>query len=143
MDEKYPDHRTGDENQDHYPERAVAPAPETADARVVAERAVAGAPVPGDAPADAERAVAGAPLARDAPVDPERAVAAGPVTRDARVAAERLLADAPLTGDARVDAAIDGLSRLAGAPPKEHVAVLEEAHGRLRDILGELAEGQP
>jgi hypothetical protein len=53
------------------------------------------------------------------------------------------LADAPLTGDARVDAAIDGLSRLAGAPPKEHVAVLEEAHGRLRDILGELAEGQP
>jgi hypothetical protein len=126
MDEKYPDHRTGDENQDHYPERAVAPAPETADARVVAERAVADAPVPGDAP-----------------VDPERAVAAGPVTRDARVAAERLLADAPLTGDARVDAAIDGLSRLAGAPPKEHVAVLEEAHGRLRDILGELAEGQP
>src|SRR5580704_16086480 len=109
MDEKYPDHRTGDENQDHYPERAVAPAPETADARVVAERAVADALVPGDAP----------------------------------VAAERLLADAPLTGDARVDAAIDGLSRLAGAPPKEHVAVLEEAHGRLRDILGELAEGQP
>ena len=92
MDEKYPDHRTGDENQDHYPERAVA-----------------GAPVTGAARADAER----------------------------------ILADAPLTGDARVDAAIEGLSRLAGAPPKEHVAVLEEAHGRLRDILGELAEGQP
>jgi hypothetical protein len=126
MDEKYPDHRTGDENQDHYPERAVAGAPVTGDARVADERAVAGGPVPGDAPADAERAVAG-----------------GPVTRDARVAAERLLADAPLTGDARVDAAIEGLSRLAGAPPKEHVAVLEEAHGRLRDILGELAEGQP
>src|ERR1700678_950088 len=109
MDEKYPDHRTGDENQDHYPERAVA-----------------GGPVPGDAWAAAERAVAGAP-----------------VPGDARVAAERVLADAPLTGDARVDAAIEGLSRLTGAPPKEHVAVLEEAHGRLRDILGELAEGQP
>ena len=126
MDEKYPDHRTGDENQDHYPERAVA-----------------GAPVPGDAPADAERAVAGGPVPGDAPADAERAVAGAPVPRDARVAAERLLADAPLTGDARVDAAVEGLSRLAGAPPKGHVAVLEEAHGRLRDILGELAEGQP
>jgi hypothetical protein len=126
MDEKYPDHRTGDENQDHYPERAVAGGPVPGDARVADERAVAGGPVPGDAPADAERAVAN-----------------GPVTRDAQVAAERLLADAPLTGDARVDAAIEGLSRLAGAPPKEHVAVLEEVHGRLRDILGELAEGQP
>jgi hypothetical protein len=56
---------------------------------------------------------------------------------------ERAVADAPLTGDARVDAAIEGLSRLAGTPPAEHVAVLEEAHGRLRDILGELAEDRP
>jgi hypothetical protein len=126
MDEKYPDHRTGDENQDHYAERAVAGAPVTGAARVADERAVAGAPVAGDGPADAERAVAGAP-----------------VTGAARADAERVLADAPLTGDARVNAAIEGLSRLAGAPPKEHVAVLEEAHGRLRDILGELAEGQP
>jgi hypothetical protein len=49
----------------------------------------------------------------------------------------------PPTGDDRVDAAVAGLSRLAGAPPDEHVAVLEEAHGRLRDILGEASEGAP
>ena len=47
------------------------------------------------------------------------------------------------TGDDRVDAAVAGLSRLAGAPPDEHVAVLEEVHGQLRDILGELSEGAP
>jgi hypothetical protein len=47
------------------------------------------------------------------------------------------------TGDDRVDAAVAGLSRLAGAPPDEHVAVLEEVHGRLRDILGEASEGTP
>jgi hypothetical protein len=91
MDEKYPDHRTGEKDQDIYPERAVA---------------------------------------------------SGPVTDTARADAERALADVPLTGDARVDAAVEGLSRLAGTQPQEHVAVLEEAHGRLRDILGELAEGQ-
>jgi hypothetical protein len=55
---------------------------------------------------------------------------------------ERSVADAPLTGDARVDAAVADLSRLDGAPVEDHVAVLEEVHGRLRDILGELAEGQ-
>src|SRR5580658_5672377 len=126
MDEKYSDHRTGDKNQDHY-----------------AERAVAGGQVTGIAQADAERAVAGGQVTGNAQADAERAVAGGQVTGNARADAERVLADAPLTGDARVDAAIDGLSRLAGAPPKEHVAVLEEAHGRLRDILGELAEGQP
>jgi hypothetical protein len=91
MDEKYPDHRTGDKDQDIYPERAVA----------------------------------GGPVTDAAPGGPERAVA-----------------DAPLTGDARVDAAVSGLSRLAGTQPQEHVAILEETHGRLRDILGELAEGQ-
>ena len=32
------------------------------------------------------------------------------------------------------------LSRLQGRPASEHVAVLEEVHGRLRDILDELAE---
>jgi hypothetical protein len=42
-----------------------------------------------------------------------------------------------------VDAAVAGLSRLAGAPADEHVAVLEEVHGRLRDILGEVSEGAP
>jgi hypothetical protein len=42
-----------------------------------------------------------------------------------------------------VDAAIAGLNRLAGASPEEHVAVLEEVHGRLRDILGEVNEGTP
>ena len=47
------------------------------------------------------------------------------------------------TGDDRVDAAVAGLSRLAGAPADEHVAVLEEVHGRLRDILGEVSEGTP
>ena len=47
------------------------------------------------------------------------------------------------TGDDRVDAAVAGLSRLAGTPADEHVAVLEEVHGRLRDILGEVSEGTP
>ena len=50
---------------------------------------------------------------------------------------------APPTGDDRVDAALAGLSHLAGAPAEEHVAVLEEVHGRLRDILGEVNEGTP
>ena len=49
----------------------------------------------------------------------------------------------PPTGDDRVDAAVAGLSRLPGAPAEEHVAVLEEVHGRLRDILGEVNEGTP
>jgi len=46
------------------------------------------------------------------------------------------------TGNERVDDAVAGLSRLPGRPADEHVAVLEEVHGRLRDILGELNEGQ-
>jgi hypothetical protein len=53
------------------------------------------------------------------------------------------VADLPETGDERVDAALAGLSRLPGTPADEHVAVLEEVHGRLRDILGELNEGTP
>ena len=62
---------------------------------------------------------------------------------------ERALAGPPPTGDARVDAAVAGLGRLRGTPAEDHVAILEEVHGRLRDILGELAEdsatlpGQP
>jgi hypothetical protein len=46
----------------------------------------------------------------------------------------------PSTGDDRVDDAIAGLGRLHGTPAEDHVAILEEVHGRLRDILGELAE---
>jgi hypothetical protein len=49
----------------------------------------------------------------------------------------------PPMGDDRVDAAVAGLSRLPGTPAEEHVAVLEEVHGQLRDILGELNEGAP
>ena len=47
----------------------------------------------------------------------------------------------PRMGDERVDDAVAGLSRLPGLPADEHVTVLEEVHGRLRDILGELSEG--
>jgi hypothetical protein len=53
------------------------------------------------------------------------------------------VAELPETGDDRVDAALAGLSRLPGTPADEHVAVLEEVHGRLRDILGELNESTP
>jgi len=59
---------------------------------------------------------------------------------DQNLDTERSVADAAPTGDARVDDAIAGLSRLEGRPAAEHVAVLEEVHGRLRDILGELDE---
>ncbi len=52
--------------------------------------------------------------------------------------AERAIVQAPATGDERVDDAVAGLSRLRGQPAEEHVAVLEEVHGRLRDILDEL-----
>jgi acyl-CoA reductase-like NAD-dependent aldehyde dehydrogenase len=51
---------------------------------------------------------------------------------------ERIVAEAPATGDARVDDAVAGLSRLAGRPAEEHVAILEEIHGQLRDILDDL-----
>jgi hypothetical protein len=43
-----------------------------------------------------------------------------------------------VTGDERVDGAVAALARLPGLPVDEHVAVLEEVHGQLRDILGEL-----
>jgi hypothetical protein len=72
-----------------------------------------------------------------------------PGQEDQDPAPERPLADPPSTGDARVDAAVAGLSRLPGTPVEDHVAILEEVHGQLRDILGELAEdsatlpGQP
>ena len=67
--------------------------------------------------------------------------AAAPDGGELRPAADPTLG--PPTGDDRVDAAMAGLSRLAGAPAEEHVAVLEEVHGRLRDILGEVNEGTP
>jgi hypothetical protein len=51
---------------------------------------------------------------------------------------ERNVVQAPPTGDDRVDDAVAGLSRLSGRPVDEHVAVLEEAYGRLRDILDDL-----
>ena len=57
--------------------------------------------------------------------------------------AERSVAEAPVTGDARVDDAIAGLSRLPGRPAQEHVAILEEAYGRLRDILDDLDPSSP
>jgi hypothetical protein len=53
---------------------------------------------------------------------------------------ERAVAQAPVTGDARVDDAVAQLSRLQGQAVGEHVAIFEEVHGRLRDILDELAE---
>ena len=72
-------------------------------------------------------------------LDTERApVTAAPAGETPRPAAEP-----PPTGDDQVDAALAGLSRLPGAPAEEHVAVLEEVHGRLRDILGELSEDTP
>jgi hypothetical protein len=42
-----------------------------------------------------------------------------------------------------VDDAIAGLSRLRDRPAEEHVAVLEEVHGRLRDILDDLGPSGP
>jgi len=76
---------------------------------------------------------------QDQDLDAERAqVAAAPNGGEFRRAAEP-----PPTGDDRVDAAVAGLNRLAAGPVEEHVAVLEEVHGRLRDILGEVNEGTP
>jgi hypothetical protein len=56
---------------------------------------------------------------------------------------ERNVAQAPPTGDPRVDDAIAGLSRLPGRPAEEHVAILEEAYGQLRDILDDLGPSGP
>lgn len=73
----------------------------------------------------------------------------GTAEEDQDLDPERAFPGHPSTGDARVDAAVAGLGRLRGTPAEDHVAILEEVHGRLRDILGELAEdpatmpGQP
>jgi hypothetical protein len=69
----------------------------------------------------------------------ERVWARAPVPAESQPPA----GDLPATGDDRVDAAVAGLSRLRGTNADEHVAVLEEVHGQLRDILGELNESQP
>ena len=69
----------------------------------------------------------------------ERGRVPAPVSGDATRQAVGL----PPTGDDRVDTALAGLGRLPGAPVDDHVAVLEEVHGQLRDILGELGEGAP
>jgi hypothetical protein len=66
----------------------------------------------------------------------------GAEDKDQDLDTERSVAEAPATGDARVDDAVAGLSRLEGRPAEEHVAVLEEVHGRLRDILDDLGPGQ-
>ncbi len=60
---------------------------------------------------------------------------------DQHLYSERAVPPAPVTGDARVDDAMAQLSRLRDREPGEHVAILEEVHGRLRDILDELSEG--
>ncbi len=45
------------------------------------------------------------------------------------------------TGEARVDQAVAGLDQLAALPPDEHVAVFEDTHARLRQVLSELDSG--
>jgi hypothetical protein len=45
------------------------------------------------------------------------------------------------TGEARVDQVLAGLGRLAGLPVDEHVAVFEDAHARLSQVLSELDSG--
>ena len=78
------------------------------------------------------------------PGDGSRTSQPGAGDKDQDLDAERAVAEAPATGDARVDDAVAGLSRLRGRPAEEHVAVLEEVHGRLRDILDDLGPaGQP
>jgi hypothetical protein len=41
----------------------------------------------------------------------------------------------------RVDQVLAGLGRLAGLPVDEHVAVFEDAHARLSQVLSELDSG--
>jgi hypothetical protein len=66
----------------------------------------------------------------------------GPGDESQIPSSERTVVSLPRTGDDRVDDAVAGLSRLPGLPADEHVTVLEEVHGLLRDILGELSEGR-
>jgi hypothetical protein len=45
------------------------------------------------------------------------------------------------TGEARVDETVAGLDRLAELPLDDHVAVFEDTHARLRQVLSELDVG--
>jgi hypothetical protein len=45
---------------------------------------------------------------------------------------------AEVTGVTQVDEAIAGLGSLPGRPLTEHVAVFEEAHAKLRQVLSDL-----
>ena len=76
---------------------------------------------------------------KDQNLDMERIVAEASAPGDARPGgSEPVPAGPPPTGDPRVDDAVAGLGRLPGRPATEHVAVLEEVHGRLRDILDDV-----
>jgi hypothetical protein len=46
--------------------------------------------------------------------------------------------EAEETGEPRVDAVIAGLGRLGDLPLDEHVAVFEDTHTQLRQVLNEL-----
>jgi hypothetical protein len=49
--------------------------------------------------------------------------------------------DSEQTGEARVDETIAGLDRLAELPLDDHVAVFEDTHARLREVLNDLDAG--
>ena len=79
---------------------------------------------------------------KDQDLDTERTVAEVSAPGDVRAdGSEPVPGGPPPTGDPRVDDAVAGLRRLPGRPAEEHVAVLEEVHGRLRDILDDLGPG--
>jgi hypothetical protein len=83
------------------------------------------------------------PEDKDQDLDTERIVAQAPGTDDTQAGgSEPVPGGPPPTGDTRVDAAVAGLSRLPGRPTEEHVAILEEAYGRLRDVLDDLGPEQ-
>src|SRR6516162_11449399 len=76
---------------------------------------------------------------KDQDLDMERIVAEASAPGDMQAGgSEPVPGGPPPTGDPRVDDAVAGLVRLPGRPAEEHVAVLEEVHGRLRDILDDL-----
>ncbi|MGH3341942.1 MAG: hypothetical protein ACRDPK_03485 [Carbonactinosporaceae bacterium] len=45
------------------------------------------------------------------------------------------------TGDPGVDAAVESLAGLSDLPVEEHIAVYEDVHRQLRDVLAELDGG--
>jgi hypothetical protein len=79
---------------------------------------------------------------KDQDLDMERTVAEASAPGNVQAdGSEPVPGGPPPTGDPRVDDAVAGLRRLPGRPAEEHVAVLEEVHGRLRDILDDLGPG--